>query len=441
MEAGKGMAKVRHRTHVARLYPTPAQIARLDRQGHAARALWNLLHEWHCWRGRSGCIAGVPSVGEMDRQVRAARIDPLPGWEWLAELPAQACQQVLKHYVRAWGRYFEGLSGPPMFKRRSSRLAVDLPQASDLRIVRLNHRWGEVSILLVGRVRFRWTRGLPGISGGTLGRITGARLVKNPLGWHICFRIQETAPAIVHNTDPPVGVDRGVVHAMALSDGQNLDMPELLSRGERRRLRALELQAARQRSGRGRNVPQSNRERATYRQIAALRARQARRRMDWLHKATTRIAESHGLVVVEDLRIASMTRSARGTAQRPGRNVKAKAALNRSILGMAWGTGERMIDYKASAQGGQVVRVAAAYSSQTCAECGYVAAESRTSRDSFQCALCGHAAAADTNAAQVLLARGLAALSGTAPGYGVAGRGAVVIGRAMKRQPVVGALP
>jgi putative transposase len=361
METGKGMAKVRHRAHVARLYPNSAQMVRLDRQGHAARALWNLLHEWHCWRGRGGSIARRPPVGEIDRQIRAARIDPLPGWEWLAELPAQASQQVLKHYVRAWDRFFEGLSGPPRFKRRSSQLAVDLPQASDLRIVRLNHRWGEVSILLVGRVRFRWTRDLPGIPEGTPGRITGARLVTNPLGWHICFRIQQPAPADAPSAGPPIGVDRGVVHAMALSDGRNLDMPELLSRGERRRLRTLELQAARQRSGRGRGVPQSNRERATYRQIATLRARQARRRTDWLHKATTRIADSHGVVVVEDLRITNMTRSARGTAHQPGRNVKAKARLNRSILGMGWGTGERMIDYKASAQGGQMIKVAAAF--------------------------------------------------------------------------------
>jgi putative transposase len=236
-------------------------------------------------------------------------------------------------------------------------------------------------------------------------------------------------------------VDRGVVHAMALSDGRNLDMPELLSRGERRRLRKLELHAARQRSGRRRGVPASKRERATYRQIAALRARQARRRTDWLHKATTRIAESHGVVVVEDLRIPNMTRSARGTAQQPGRNVNAKARLNRSILAMAWGTGERMIDYKTSAQGGRMVKVAAAFSSQTCAQCGHVAAENRPNRDSFHCMACGHAAPADTNAAQVLLARGLAALSGTAPGYGVAGRGAVANGRAVKRQPVAGAVP
>jgi hypothetical protein len=75
-----------------------------DRQGRTARALWNLLHEWYICR--NGGIARRPSVAEIDRQLRAARTDPLPGWEWLAELPAQATQQVLKNYLRAWNRFY-----------------------------------------------------------------------------------------------------------------------------------------------------------------------------------------------------------------------------------------------------------------------------------------------------------------------------------------------
>jgi putative transposase len=114
-----GDTQARHRAHVARLYPTPAQVQKLDRQGHTARALWNLLHEWHGWGGQGGSIAKRPSPQEMDRQLRDARSCPLPGWEWLAQLPAQASQQVLRHYLRAWDRCFKGQSGPPRFKRRT----------------------------------------------------------------------------------------------------------------------------------------------------------------------------------------------------------------------------------------------------------------------------------------------------------------------------------
>jgi putative transposase len=169
--------RVRRRTHKARLYPTSGQTAALDRQRNTARALWNLLHEWYTCR--RGGIARRPSIAEIDRQLRDARANPLPGWEWLADLPAQATQQVLKHYLNAWNRYSSGISKPPKFKKRNAYLAVDAPQASALKIARLNRRWGEVRILLVGRVRFRWTRPLPEISRDCPGRITGAHLVKD----------------------------------------------------------------------------------------------------------------------------------------------------------------------------------------------------------------------------------------------------------------------
>ncbi len=211
------------------------------------------------------------------------------------------------------------------------------------------------------------------------------------------------------NPGPPVGMDRGVAHTMTLSDGRHLDMPDLLTKGERRRLRKLELEAARRRTHRQRHPGRrmSNRERSTYQQIAKLRARQARRRTDWLHKQTTDLAKNHSLVVVEDLQIRNMTRSARGTTDKPGRNVRAKAGLNRSILGMAWGTTGRMLAYKCPAHGGAFVKVNPRYSSIECAECGHIDRENRVGQAQFRCRRCGHRANADVNAARVLLARGL----------------------------------
>jgi putative transposase len=429
---------LRYRTHVARLYPTASQEQALNGQGYTARALWNLIHEWRTWGGSCPRGAGRPTAAEMDRQLREARTNPLPDWEWLAKLPAQATQQVLKHYLRAWERFFDGLAGPPRFKKRSSHMALDVPQASGLHIVRLNRRRGRVMIPRIGPVRFRWTRPLPGVCRGCPGRITGGRLVRDSLGWRICFRIEEPAIAVAPHSGPPIGVDRGVIHSLALSDGRNLDMPALLTKGEQRRLRRLELQAARKRTIRTSGRSASERERRTYRQIAVIRARQARRRSDWLHKATTGLAKNHGVIVVEDLRISNMTGSARGTEEHPGTNVKAKSRLNRAILGMAWSKAGRMLAYKASRYGGVFLEVPAAWSSRTCADCGQMTPGNRRSREWFRCLTCGHAAPADTNAARVLLARGLAALSGTAPGHGVAGRGALPMGWATKRQPTTG---
>jgi putative transposase len=334
-------------------------------------------------------------------------------------------QQILKHYLHAWDRYVRGVAGPPRFKRRRYDMGVDVPQAAKLKVKRLNRRWGRVQIPFLGQVRFRWSRPLPGYSRDCPGRITGARLVRNSLGWHICFRIEQPAVEVTPNPGPPVGIDRGVIHTLALSDGRALDMPSLLTPSERRRLLGLQRKAARQQVATRRSSNQdklkpsiSSRHLQTTAQIAALRDREARRREDWLHKTTTDLAKSHGLIGVENLRVANMTRSAHGTIQQPGRNVRAKARLNRSILGMAWGEAERMLAYKCPLFGGTLVKVDPRNSSIECAWCGHVAKENRVSQAAFRCVVCGHLANADTNAAQVVLKRGLTARSGATPGCG-----------------------
>jgi putative transposase len=112
--------------------------------------LWNLIHDWYTWSGLCSGMARRPSRAEMDRHVRAARNSPPRGWEWLAQLPAQASQQVIKDYIRAWDRFHRGLAKPPKVKRVGRRMAVDMPQGPALNITRLNHRWGELSIPLSG---------------------------------------------------------------------------------------------------------------------------------------------------------------------------------------------------------------------------------------------------------------------------------------------------
>jgi putative transposase len=401
VEPQASKAEMRCRASTARLYLGGAQDAMLDKQAHTARALWNLLHEWYTCR--DGGIAKRPSLAEIDRQLRQARTNPLPGWEWLALLPAQATQHVLKTYLIAWGRCYRGVSRRPRFKQRSRQMAVDVPQASQLNVVRVNRRWGEVSIPLVGRVRFRRTLVHPS---------------ESTLEWRTPSPCPMAATSICRRCSARAsGVGFGSLSCKPPTAGQRATLvpakPARRCRGGSRR---------------------------SYEQIAKLRARQTRRRNDWLHKTTTDLAKSHGLVAVEDIRITNMTRSARGTLQHPGKNVRAKAGLNRSILGMAWGRAVWMLAYKCPDHGGELIKASAAYSSQTCAECGQVAAESRRSRERFCCVACGHAAPADTNAARVLLQRGLAARSGTASGYGVAGRGALAARQAVKRQPTVEAI-
>jgi putative transposase len=174
--------------HRARLVLDPAQIRLIDAQAHAARATWNLLHD--LWMMTPKCCRSLKAA---DTAIRQARKET----DWLGVLPAQAAQGVLKTYFQAWKNCFEGRADAPNFKARfRTVMSVDIPQGRDLNITRVHRRWGMVQIPKVGRVRFRWTKDLPVGKRATSGnRITGARLVKDALGWHIAFRVQTVEPA------------------------------------------------------------------------------------------------------------------------------------------------------------------------------------------------------------------------------------------------------
>ncbi|HEV2878691.1 MAG TPA: transposase, partial [Candidatus Eremiobacteraceae bacterium] len=126
-------------------------------------------------------------------------------------------------------------------------------------------------------------------------------------------------------------------------------------------------------------------------------------RRDWHHKLANMLVRNCDRIVLEKLHITNMTSSARGTVEQPGRNVAAKAALNRKILDAGWRQFANMLLAKAEEAGRAVVFVKAQYSSQTCAECGYVASENRRSQASFVCGRCRHSDHADVNAAKIIL--------------------------------------
>jgi putative transposase len=149
----------------------------------------------------------------------------------------------------------------------------------------------------------------------------------------------------------------------------------------------------------------SNNRRKQVRRVARIQLRVANARKDFLHKASTTIAKNHGVVVLEKLAVRNMVRSAKGTAEAPGRMVRQKAGLNRAILDQGWGMFRTMLGWKLSARGGRLVEVPAAYTSQTCAACAVVDARSRLDQARFVCIGCGHEANADTNAASVILRR------------------------------------
>ena len=125
------------------------------------------------------------------------------------------------------------------------------------------------------------------------------------------------------------------------------------------------------------------------------------------HRITTQIIQDHALIAIEDTAIGNMTRSVRGTAENPGKNVAQKRGLNRSILSQRWFAISSKLEYKARWYGRQFVKVPAAHTSQTCPGCGHVAAENRRTQETFQCMSCRQGFNADVVAGENIRLRGV----------------------------------
>ena len=145
--------------------------------------------------------------------------------------------------------------------------------------------------------------------------------------------------------------------------------------------------------------------------VQKIHARIGNARRDHLHKTTTAISKNHAVVVVEDLQVRNMSKSAAGTSGQPGRNVNAKSGLNRSILDQGWFEFRRQLEYKQAWRGGELLAVPPRNTSRTCPACGHVAAENRPTQARFACVQCGFAENADLVGAINVLRAGHARLA------------------------------
>jgi len=385
-----------------RLQPTREQETVLLRHCSDARYVWNLAVEQHAWwrRGRRS----APGYLEQSRQLTAARADN----PWLAGGSHTVQQQALRDFARAMAGFFAGTHGRPSWRKagRNEGFRVTGQRGRQWDVRRLNRNWGQARVPKAGWVRFRWSRDVP--EDARSFRVTRDRAGR----WHVAFAV---IPALVHGpgTGEVVGIDRGVTVSAALSTGEMLTVPGLSAR-EQARLRRLQRSLAR--AGRG-----SARRAKAKIAAARLKARETDRRKDWCEKTSTGIARRFDVIRVEDLNIRNMTRSAKGTAEQPGRNVRQKAGLNRGISRSGWGLLVRRLEDKAP---GRVEKVPAAYTSQRCSACGHVDGRSRESQARFRCAACGYAGNADVNAARNIAA-----------GHAVKARGGDGASRPVNREP------
>lgn len=311
--------------------------------------------------------------------------------QWLKDAQSQPLQQSLKDLERAYKNFFRKRAAFPRFKKRGQNDVFRYPQG-----VKLDQENSRIFLPKLGWMRYRNSRQVTGV-------VKNVTVSQSCGKWYISIQTESEVSTPVHPSASMVGLDAGVAKLATLSDGTVFEPVNSFQKNQKK-LARLQRQLSRK-------VKFSNNWQKQKRKIQRLHSCIANIRRDYLHKVTTTVSKNHAMIVIEDLKVSNMSKSAAGTVSQPGRNVRAKSGLNRSILDQGWYEMRRQLEYKQLWRGGQVLAVPPAYTSQRCACCGHTAKENRLSQSKFRCQVCGYTANADVNGARNILAAGHAVLA------------------------------
>ena len=361
-----------------RLYPTRAQRAALMACLIASRGLYNEMLErqqaHHAETGRFLTKYDLTAAfkGRGGEAVPATVVQTL----------ADRLDKALRRFL-AW-RALEKACGFPRFKGANRWHSIHLRQwDKDTRLLpEAGRLW--LAAKLGGPCKLKQHRPLEGTP-------KTAHLVLRADGhWYVLI-VCEPAPAGSRSVPPierrpprAVGLDVGLRHFLADSEGHTVANPAHFRQAERT-LRRQQRTISRRKKG-------SRRRRKAARLVARTHLTVARQRKDFLFKTAKAYAERYDRIFVEDLHVAGMVRNHH---------------LARSILDASWGAFVDILRDKAESAGHAVVKVPAQYTSQHCSRCREVVPKARSVR-THVCPHCGYVDDRDVNAARNILARGLA---------------------------------
>ncbi len=311
----------------------------------------------------------VPHAAELHRLWNAEK--PQRSWVYGA---SKCCgQEALRDLDRALAHFWRERQagrriGFPRFRRKHGRRDSFRLTGS----IKVHPR--EVSLPRIGCVRTKET------TEKFHGRILSATVGREADRWYVSLTVEVERDDPQPVEGPVVGVDLGLKSLAVLSDGARLESPKPLAKALRRLRHRQRLHSRKQRGSRNRRKSAVG--------LARLHRRIGCRRTDFLHKATTDLAKTKSVIVVEDLSVRGMIRN---------------HSLARSIADAGWSEFRRMLEYKTQWYGSQLVVAPRFYpSTKTCSACGHIQDEMPLGDRVFRCEACGLEIDRDLNAARNL---------------------------------------
>ena len=353
-----------------RFYPTDEQRQMLARTFGCVRYVWN----WALATRTAAYNAREASVGFAPLCRGLTELKKAPETEWLADVSAVPLQQTLRHQEQAFRNFFDKRSGYPKFKKRHHRQSATY--------VSTGFSWKDGQLKLAkmkAPLDIRWSRSFEGTP-------TTVIVSKDPAErYFISFRVEariEDKPINPHR----VGIDLGLESLVTLSTGEKVGSPQFFRKDEKRLAKAQRRLAKKKRGS-------NNRVKAR-KKVARIHARIADKRQDFLHKLTSRIIDENQVVCAESLRVKNMVKNRH---------------LSKSISDAGWGELVRQLAYKAAWYGRTFVQVDPFFpSSKTCRHCNHVVDTLPLHVRTWTCPGCAAVHDRDVNAANTVLAAGLA---------------------------------
>jgi putative transposase len=363
-----------------RLYPSRSQEDSLSTMLETHRRLYNQALEQRkaAYETKGKPVTyGQQSMWMKDRR----REDP-----YLAETNFSSCQATLRRLDKTFQAFFRRIKngekpGYPRFKGRNRFDTVEFRTYGD----GCKLKGDKVYFQHIGDVKIKLHRPIE----GEIKTVSFKREINK---WYVIFVCELPDAKPEPSALPPVGIDLGLKSFLVTSDGDSIDPPHFY-RDAQAKLRRAQRYLARCKRG-------SNRRKKAKNRVAKIHKHIANQRLDFHHKLSRELVDSHGLIACEDLNVKGLART----------------RLAKSVNDVGWGSFLTKLQYKAEEAGVAVVKVDPRKTTQMCSQCQHIPEVKLTLKDRvYVCEKCGFTADRDYNAALNILRLGLSlqALTGT----------------------------
>ena len=297
---------------------------------------------------------------------------------WLKDVDSLALANAQINLDRAFSNFFRNPQhfGKPRFKSKKAGCASYSTnnQHGSVRI-----EGNKIKLPKIGWVKLCLHR--PLMEKSTIKTVT---IIRTPTGkYYISIVVKyenQILPVIPKNF---LGLDFAMHGLFKDSNGDDADYPKFSRKAEKKLAKAQRKLSKKQKGSRNREKQR--------RRVAVLHEKVANQHSDFLHKKSRELADNYDAIGVENINVKGMAKHKKG----------GKFSFGRSLSDNGWSMFIKMLEYKLSSQGKQLIKIDKWYpSSQLCHVCGYKNAETKNlSVREWDCPKCGSHHNRDKNAA------------------------------------------